>query len=170
MSTLEFNQALVDLEFNLRSFAMSFTRNKADAQELTQETMLKAITYKNYYTPQTNFKAWVFTIMRNIFINQYRRKVKSRSIFDSSKELELFSNIQGCKETPIEYISTKDIRNKITQLEDEFKTPFEMHFQGFKYQEIANELKIPIGTVKSRIFIARKKLMHELADYSYSSN
>ena len=108
--------------------------------------------------------------MRNIFINQYRRKVKSRSIFDSSKELELFSNIQGCKETPMEYISTKDIRNKITQLEDEFKTPFEMHFQGFKYQEIANELKIPIGTVKSRIFIARKKLMHELSDYSYSSN
>ena len=104
MSTLEFNQALVDLELNLRSFAMSFTRNKADARDLTQETMLKAITYKNYYTPQTNFKAWVFTIMRNIFINQYRRKVKSRSIFDSSKELETISNIVGSKSTPLEYI------------------------------------------------------------------
>ncbi len=170
MSTLEFNQALVDLEFNLRSFAMSFTRNKADAQDLTQETMLKAITYKNYYTPQTNFKAWVFTIMRNIFINQYRRKVKSRTIFDNSKELDMFSNVQGNKETPIEIIASKDILSKITKLDVEFKTPFEMHFQGFKYQEIADELKIPIGTVKSRIFIARKKLMHELSDYSYSNN
>ena len=170
MSTLEFNQALVDLEFNLRSFAMSFTRNKADAQDLTQETMLKAITYKNYYTPQTNFKAWVFTIMRNIFINQYRRKVKSRSIFDSSKDLETISNMVGSKSTPLEYISTKDIRNKISKLDSEFKKPFEMHFEGFKYQEIANELKIPIGTVKSRIFIARKKLMVALSDYSYSAN
>ncbi|MEY4659898.1 MAG: hypothetical protein RJB36_1664, partial [Bacteroidota bacterium] len=86
MSTLEFNEALVGLEQNLTSFAMSFTRNHEDAKDLTQETMLKAITYRNYYTPQTNFKAWVFTIMRNLFINQYRRKVKSGAIFDQSKE------------------------------------------------------------------------------------
>ena len=110
MSTLEFNQALVDLEYSLRFFAMNFTKNKADAQDLTQETMLKALSYKEYYAPQTNFKAWVFTIMRNTFINQYRRKVKSRSIFDSSKELEQFSTIKGAKETPLEFISTKDIQ------------------------------------------------------------
>ena len=169
MSTLEFNQALVDLEYSLRFFAMNFTKNKADAQDLTQETMLKALSYKEYYAPQTNFKAWVFTIMRNTFINQYRRKVKSRSIFDSSKELEQFSTIKGAKETPLEFISTKDIQNKIEELDGTYKTPFEMYFQGFKYQEIGNKLNIPIGTVKSRIFIARKKLMSELSDYSYSN-
>ena len=87
MSTIEFNDALIGLENNLHSFALSFTRNNDDAKDLTQETMLKAITYRKYYTPQTNFKAWVFTIMRNIFINQYRRKVKSGTIFDHSKEL-----------------------------------------------------------------------------------
>ena len=69
MSTIEFNEALIGLENNLQSFALSFTRNREDARDLTQETMLKAITYRNYYTPQTNFKAWVFTIMRNLFIN-----------------------------------------------------------------------------------------------------
>ena len=109
MSTLEFNDALIGIENNLKSFALSFTRNKEDASDLTQETMLKAIVYRNYYTPQTNFKAWVFTIMRNIFINQYRRQVKSRSIFDSSKVLETISNMVGSKSTPLEYISTKDI-------------------------------------------------------------
>ena len=87
MSTLEFNNALIDLENNLLSFALNYTRNKESAKDLTQETMLKAIKYRTYYTPKTNFKAWVFTIMRNIFINQYRRNVKSGTIFDNSKEL-----------------------------------------------------------------------------------
>ena len=82
MSTIEFNDSLISLESYLKSFAMTFTRNREDANDLTQETMLKAISYRDYYTPQTNFKAWVFTIMRNIFINQYRRKVKSGTIFD----------------------------------------------------------------------------------------
>ena len=102
MSTLEFNEALIGLENNLTSFAMSFTRNHEDAKDLTQETMLKAITYRNYYTPQTNFKAWVFTIMRNLFINQYRRKVKSGAIFDHSKESFLVSNTPSHEESAIE--------------------------------------------------------------------
>lgn len=170
MSTLEFNEALVGLENNLTSFAMSFTRNQEDAKDLTQETMLKAITYRNYYTPQTNFKAWVFTIMRNLFINQYRRKVKSGAIFDSSKEAFLVSNTPSREESAIEIISVKDIKEKIDNLGDEYKEPFEMHFQGFKYKEIADKLNIPIGTVKSRIFIARKKLMECLPDFAFSAN
>ncbi len=170
MSTLEFNNALIGIENNLKSFALSFTRNKDDACDLTQETMLKAITYRNYYTPQTNFKAWVFTIMRNLFINQYRRKVKSKTIFDNSKDLFLISNSSGHDETPIEIISEKDIQSKIRTLGAEYKQPFEMHVQGFKYKEISDELNIPIGTVKSRIFIARKKLMSLLPDYSFSEN
>ena len=170
MSTLEFNNALIGIEGNLQSFAMSFTRNREDAKDLTQETMLKAITYKNYYTPQTNFKAWVFTIMRNIFINQYRRKVKSGTIFDNSKDLFLISNSTSNTETPLEMISVKDINSKIASLSDDYKEPFEMHFAGFKYKEIADKLNIPIGTVKSRIFIARKRLMDQLPDYAFSAN
>jgi len=170
MSTLEFNEALVSLEGHLQSFAMSFTRNRDDALDLTQETMLKAITYRKYYTPQTNFKAWTFTIMRNLFINQYRRKVKSRTIFDTSNEMYLISNSSGSSETAVEIISTKDINKKIDILESEYRTPFLMHFEGFKYKEISEQLHIPIGTVKSRIFFARKKLMSLLPEYSYSAN
>ena len=170
MSTLEFNEALIDIENNLRSFALGFTRNNEDAKDLTQETMLKAITYKNYYTPQTNFKAWVFTIMRNIFINQYRRKVKSGTIFDNSKELFLITNSPGKDESPVSQIATKDIESKIDGLSEEYKDPFVMHFKGFKYKEIADKLGIPIGTVKSRIFIARKKIIDLLPDYSFSLN
>lgn len=170
MSTIEFNEALIGMENNLHSFAMSFTRNNEDAKDLTQETMLKAITYRNYYTPQTNFKAWVFTIMRNIFINQYRRKVKSGTIFDHSKDLFLLNNPNNSDMSPINELFEKEVNKQIGTLEEEYKEPFEMHFQGFKYKEIADKLGIPIGTVKSRIFIARKKLMDLLPDYNYSLN
>lgn len=167
MSTLEFNEALIGMENNLHLFALSFTRNNEDAKDLTQETMLKAITYRSYYAPQTNFKAWVFTIMRNIFINQYRRKVKSGTIFDHSKELYLLNGTGDSSNQPINYLIEKEVTKQINSLGEEYKKPFELHFNGFKYKEIANQLGIPIGTVKSRIFIARKKLMDLLPDYNY---
>ncbi|MEJ6685809.1 MAG: RNA polymerase sigma factor [Crocinitomicaceae bacterium] len=170
MSTIEFTEALMDIETNLKSFALGFTRNQEDAKDLTQDTMLKAINYKSYYTPQTNFKAWVFTIMRNIFINQYRRKVKSRTIFDNSKELYLITNSKGHEQSAVSQIATQDIEDKIDSLSNEYKAPFKLHFSGFKYKEIADRLEIPIGTVKSRIFIARKKLIDLLPDYNYVLN
>lgn len=170
MSTLEFNDALIRLESYLKSFAMTYTRNEEDAKDLTQETLLKAIHYRDYYTPQTNFKAWVFTIMRNIFINQYRRKVKSGTIFDHSKDLFMLSNASDGINTTSNYMTGLELNKQIGQLTDDYKLPFEMHHQGFKYKEIADQLNIPIGTVKSRIFIARKKLMELLPDYAYFSN
>ena len=170
MSTLEFNNALIDLENNLLSFALNYTRNKESAKDLTQETMLKAIKYRTYYTPKTNFKAWVFTIMRNIFINQYRRNTKSGTIFDHSKELYLLNNKTSNEDSPLHAISMKEIKSKIDGLSEEYRVPFEMHYEGYKYKDIADHLEIPIGTVKSRIFIARKKLMDQLPEYSFSMN
>jgi RNA polymerase sigma factor (sigma-70 family) len=169
MSTIEFNEALIGMEGNLQSFALNFTRNNEDARDLTQETMLKAITYRNYYTPQTNFRAWVFTIMRNIFINQYRRRVKSGTIFDHSKDLYLL-NSPDSGASAVAYLTEKEINSKISMLDEEYKLPFNLHFKGYKYKEIADQLGIPIGTVKSRIFIARKKLMELLPDYNYLNN
>ncbi len=170
MSTIEFNEALVGLETNLYSFAMSFTRNNEDARDLTQETILKAITYRKQYTPQTNFKAWVFTIMRNVFINQYRRKVKARSIFDKTTEYHVVNGTNATGDSALNIIAEKEITKEINSLAKEYKDSFELHFQGFKYQEIADKLDIPIGTVKSRIFVARKKLMEALPEYNYSMN
>ncbi|MFM7566679.1 MAG: RNA polymerase sigma factor [Flavobacteriales bacterium] len=170
MSTIEFNDALVGIQSNLFSFALNFTKNREDARDLTQETLLKAINYRTYYTPNTNFKAWVFTIMRNIFINQYRRNTKTRMIFDHSEDLYLFTNHKSAEGSPMERLGVKEINQKIDGLNDELKTPFKMHFEGFKYKEIADAMKLPIGTIKSRIFIARKRLMDQLPDYQFSEN
>ena len=170
MSTIEFNDTLTGLESYLMAFAMNYTKNIEDAKDLTQETMLKAIRYRTYYTPKTNFKAWVFTIMRNIFINQYRRKVKSGTIFDNSTDLYLLNNSTEKRDSPYNHIANGEIQEQLDKLSPEYKEPFEMHYLGFKYKEIADKLDIPIGTVKSRIFIARKKLMDLLPDYRYSNN
>jgi RNA polymerase sigma factor (sigma-70 family) len=166
MSTIEFYEALIGLEGNLKSFARSFTRNDEDANDLTQETMLRAINYKDYYQPQTNFRAWVYTIMRNTFINQYRRKMNANTIFDNSEDSYLMNQSVSKYQTPDGYIEEKDINQKLDSLENEYRVPFKMYFEGYKYKEIANSLNIPIGTVKSRIFIARKKLIDLLSAYS----
>lgn len=165
MSTLEFNNTLIHLESHLTAFAMGFTRNEEDAKDLTQETMLKAIVYREYYAQQTNFRAWVFTIMRNIFINQYRRKKKSAQIFDLKSDFDMLHNLSGNQEDAVNYITMKEINAQISILGDEYRIPFNLHFEGFKYKEIAERLEIPIGTVKSRIFLARQKLMDALPDY-----
>lgn len=167
MSTLEFIDALTALERQLKSFAYNFTRNTPDAEDLTQETMLKALKYRSQYILKTNFKAWVFTIMRNVFINQYRRKLKTATIFDSSKELYLLQKSDENYDSPMSHTIGKDLDRELKRIEYAYRQPFCLHFDGFKYEEIAERLQIPVGTVKSRIFIARKKLMASLPDYKY---
>lgn len=170
MSTLEFNNTLTSLESYLMAFAMNYTKNVEDARDLTQETMLKAIRYRDYYTPKTNFKAWVFTIMKNIFINQYRRRVKSGTIFDNSSDLYLLNGNTEERNSPENHIASLEVEAVLNKLTEEYREPFEMHYLGYKYKEIAEKLDIPIGTVKSRIFIARKKLMDLMPEYRYSNN
>jgi RNA polymerase sigma factor (sigma-70 family) len=170
MSTLEFTNTLTSLESYLMAFAMNYTKNVEDARDLTQETMLKAIRYREYYTPKTNFKAWVFTIMKNIFINQYRRRVKSGTIFDNSSDLYLLNGNTEERNSPENHIASLEVEATLNKLTEEYREPFEMHYLGYKYKEIAEKLDIPIGTVKSRIFIARKKLMELMPEYRYSNN
>ncbi|TNE54515.1 MAG: RNA polymerase sigma factor [Bacteroidetes bacterium] len=166
MSTIEFNEALLSLEHYLKSFAFTYTKNLEDAEDLTQETLLRAMKYRGQYRPKTNFKAWVFTIMKNIFINQYRRKVRGGMIFDRTKDLYFQSNVKS-DDDPISLALGNELRSKVDALSEDCREPFQMHQDGYKYQEIAEHLEIPIGTVKSRIFLARKKLMQSLPDYQY---
>src|SRR5690554_5357442 len=170
MSTVEFNNTLTSMESYLLAFAMNYTKNLEDAKDLTQETMLKAIRYKSYYKSNTNFKAWIFTIMKNTFINQYRRKVRSKTIFDNSTDLYMLNNSSENRDSPYNYIADEEINEKLNTLAEEYKVPFEMHYLGFKYKEIADQLDLPIGTVKSRIFIARQKLMDLLPEYADYGN
>ena len=147
MSQLEFENRFYQMTTMLHSFAFNLTKNMEDAKDLYQETAYRAMTNMDKFRPGTNFKAWLFTIMKNIFINNYRKKVKSNTIVDSTDNLY--------------YINSGDVaisnRAESNILMDEL-VPFLMHYQGYKYQEIADHLDLPLGTVKSRIFFARKEL------------
>lgn len=162
----DFNSLMLDYKKPLKYFALNLTMNDEEAQDLLQETYLKALTYKDKFIESTNLKAWLYTIMKNTFINNYRRAIKTKSVVDVSKDLTQV-HIPQSKGfvSPDSSYTLKEITSQIDQLSDEYKIPLNMHFEGFKYKEIAEQLNVPIGTVKSRIFLARKELMKKLKDF-----
>lgn len=166
MSTLEFNKQVLNFKSALGYFALSLTSNSEDAKDLLQDTIMKALVYKDKFTDATNLKAWLYTIMKNTFINNYRKAVKVNQVIDNTKDL-YFMNIpqNSGVASPVSQISMKDINLAIESLSDELKVPFKMFFEGYKYKEIADQFNLPIGTVKSRIFLARKQLMLDLKDF-----
>ncbi len=166
MTQIEFNTSLIEMKSNLQRFAMSLTSDRDTALDLVQDTYLKAITYKDKFVDYTNLKAWVFTIMKNTFINNYRRSIKENTIIDGTQDL-YYINQPHDKGfiSPESHFSEGEIEKAINSLNDEFRIPFMMHVEGYKYKEIADELGLKIGTVKSRIFFTRQKLMHMLKDY-----
>lgn len=167
MSTIEFNNEILTFRRPLEYFAYHLTMNEEDAKDLLQETYMKAIAYKDKFREKTNLKAWLYTIMKNTFINNYRRKVKSRTIIDQTEDLYYLNNARESRETsPISMHNYSEVKTVVDTLQDEYRIPFKMHNEGYKYKEIADYLNLPIGTVKSRIFLARRKLMDELSDYN----
>ena len=160
MTAIEFNHQLTSLEEALERFAMSLTLNREDARDLVQVTYLKALTYREKFINDTNLKAWVYTIMKNSFINNYRRSARENTTFDNTKDLYYLNHSnQGNESSPETTLSADEIQAHIDKLEDDLKIPFKMHYEGYKYKEIADEMNLKIGTVKSRIFFSRKKLM-----------
>ena len=167
MSTLEFNQLLVSQSDFLRGFALGFTRNGADADDLVQDTMVKALRYKNNFKEGTNMKGWLYTIMRNIFINNYKRKKFQNTVLDSTENQYFINASQDYRvDTVTTVINQADILEAIDDLKPDFRKPFTMFLDGYHYDEIAEEMSIPMGTVKSRIFHARKKLSVSLSDFN----
>lgn len=166
MTVVEFNTSLIGMKPTLQRFAMSLTSDRDSALDLVQDTYLKAITYKDKFVDFTNLKAWVFTIMKNTFINNYRRNIKENTLIDGTQDL-YFLNMPHDKGfvSPESTYAEAEIEKAIDSLNDEFRIPFRMHIDGFKYKEIADKLDLKIGTVKSRIFFTRQKLMLILKDY-----
>ena len=166
MAAIEFNQMLLSNAEFLRPFATILTRDAEAAKDLFQETMYRALANKEKYNVGTNIKAWLFTIMRNIFINDYRRKTKQQTIFDSTPN-DYFLNykqptIFNAAETDLQ---VKEIYRAIHHLPEIFKTPFLLYFEGYRYHEIAATLQEPLGTIKSRIHFARKLLKEQINRY-----
>ncbi|MDZ4072025.1 MAG: RNA polymerase sigma factor [Sediminibacterium sp.] len=166
MSTLEFNQMLLNNTEFLKPFAITLTRDAEAAKDLVQETMYRALANKDKYNVGTNIKAWLYTIMRNIFINNYRRKAKQSTIFDSTPNEFLLNLNQGAvTNDAVAKINLKEVQEAIHHLPEIFRNPFLLYFDGFKYHEIADMLGEPLGTIKSRIHFARKLLKNQLQRY-----
>lgn len=166
MASTEFNTLLLDNAGFLRPFAINLTKDTEAANDLYQETLYKALANHEKYNAGTNIKAWLFTIMRNIFINNYRRKAKQKTIFDNTAEDFLINQRQSAVVNNAEStLRLKEINEAIAQLPEIFKTPFLLYVDGFKYQEIAEYLREPLGTIKSRIHFARKLLKEQISRY-----
>lgn len=166
MNTPPFTERLMGLQDNLKNFAYQLTANREDAEDLLQDTTLKALDNQEKYLENVNFKGWVFTIMKNIFINNYRKVVRNQTIIDQTEDLYHLNLPQESGfNTPDGSYSVKEIMKAINSFSDEYKVPFSMHVAGYKYQEIADKMSLPIGTVKSRIFFARQRLQERLKDY-----
>lgn len=166
MTALEFTYQIAGLRATLYLFTRRFTRDRDESLDLVQDTMLKALTYKDRFRDDTNLKGWLFTIMRNTFINQYRKAKRGRTSRDTTKDL-FFLNVEDTHtfhkpDTAFEYY---EILKKIDFLREDLLIPFKMHANGYKYNEISKQLNIPIGTVKNRIFNARKEIQKSLTGY-----
>ena len=167
MSANEFKLSVVQFYEYLRPFALKLTQNTEQAQDLLQETMAKALSNAEKFREGTNLKAWLFTIMRNTFITHYHRVVKRNTAVDTTDSFQMISSFENytTSNKAINTFLQEDISKAFENLHYKYKTPFTMHYQGFKYQEIADILDIPIGTVKNRIHVARKELEDQLEVY-----
>ena len=166
MKSLSFRKDLIGVQDELLRFAYKLTSNYEEANDLLQETALKALDNEDKYMADTNFKGWMYTIMRNIFINNYRKVVRDQTFVDHTDNLYHLSLPQdsGFESTEGSY-DLKEMRKIVNALPKEYRVPFSMHVSGFKYREIAERLNLPLGTVKSRIFFTRQKLQDELKDF-----
>jgi len=166
MNSVTFQKELVEVQADLLRFAYKLTSDREEANDLLQETSLKALDNEDKYAPDTNFKGWICTIMRNIFINNYRKLIREQTFMDQTDNLYHLNMPQDSCTDSIEHAyDLKEMHHAVNTLPREYKVPFSMHVSGFKYREIAEHLGLPLGTVKSRIFFTRQKLQRELKDF-----
>ena len=160
-----FKERLLALQSNLFSFAYKLTADSEEAHDLLQDTTLKALDNESKYSDNSNFKGWLFTIMRNIFINNYRRTVRERTVIEGTEDLYQLNFQQPTNSTPEGTYAVNEITHIIDSFSEDYRKPFSMYVAGYKYEEIAEILDIPLGTVKSRIFTTRQKLRSIFKDY-----
>lgn len=169
MTAIEFNYAIHSSSKILKPYALRLTKDHEDANDLLQDTLIKAFLNKDKYTDGTNLKAWLYTIMKNTFITNYQRMVRKNTYIDTTDNLHYINSSGSIVENgAYSAFAIEDVNNAVASLDEAYSTPFMMYFRGFKYHEIAKHLNIPIGTVKNRIHIARKELKDKLTAYRYA--
>ena len=169
MNKLEFDALVVQQSDSLKSYAKNFTRDHDDANDLVQDTLLKAVTYFKNFREGTNLKGWLYTIMKNTFINNYRRVVKTNALITQEEDITNSHLVVSATRNGGENkFIMDDIKKALSRLSDEYYVPFTMYFEGYKYNEISEYLNIPIGTVKTRIHVARKTMKKTLDTYKFA--
>ena len=163
LTDIQFQREVDKIDKLLFKFALKLTRDYQDAQDLWQDTCLRAYRYKDKFREGTNFKAWISTILRNLFITQWKKK-KRRGVVSEPVEEYLYAieNTQSVPNAGERHMRMDNIMQRLNRLGKIYKLPFYMHYQGYEYKEIAGYFGIPVGTVKSRIHTARKKLKKDL--------
>lgn len=162
MSTQEFYAQFDGISSILKAFAYKLTQDMERSKDLYQETLYKALKNKDKFTLGTNFKAWMTTIMRNTFINDFRRKKTSKTQSVSHESLYIQFNDRAVDNNGVQNLTEKEINAMIDDLDDKLRIPFMMFYVGYRYHEIAKKLELPLGTVKSRIHNARKILQSQV--------
>ena len=150
---------------SLFSFALKLTLDKDRAHDLVQDTTLRALNNEDKFVESSNFKGWIYTIMRNIFLNNCRRFSHEQVMSDDSRDIVELAPCTPDSHTPDSSYSLNEIAEIIASFPEDYRRPFNMHIAGYKYEEISSMLGMPLGTVKSRIFFTRRKLREMLKDY-----
>lgn len=163
MTALEFSNQLIKYENVLKPFAFGLTGDRNAGEDLVQDTFFRALANMEKFQAGTNFKAWLMTIMKNIFINNYRKAKKRPTTQDTSENQFLINNARlNVRNDGDRAILSQEVDKVINSLNTELSEPFMLYYNGFKYNEISEKLSLPLGTVKSRIFLARKEMQHKL--------
>ena len=163
---INFKANLIEQLSLLKMFARKFTTEPEDIDDLVQDTVLKAMTFFDKYKNGTNLKGWLYVLMKNIYINNYRERSQHWKFTEIADISQLcFSAASNNKNGGEEKFIAKDIKKSLTKLPKIVSLPFELFVIGYKYHEIASSLQLPIGTVKTRIFVARSKMKNLLTDY-----
>ena len=159
MNALQFQKKLLSMQENMMNFALMLTANRDDAQDLMQDTTLKVLDNQEKFVDNINFKGWVLTVMRNIFINNYHKIVRTQTVVDQGVDLYNLDVVNDSGfDSPDGAYQIQEITKAINGLNNELKVPFSMFLSGYK-------LDVPLGTVKSRIFFARQELQKVLKDF-----
>jgi RNA polymerase sigma-70 factor (ECF subfamily) len=155
--------------------ALRMTRSEAEAEDLVQETYIRAFRFREQFTLGTNLKAWLFRILTNTFINQYRRKaarpettelddVEESILYRHMRDVSPGSSSPDPEAELIDNTLSSEVKDALEALPEKFRTTLLLDVEGFSYKEIAEMLDIPIGTVMSRLHRGRKFLQKRLYD------
>ncbi len=164
MNRKDIEKSVVQLQRPLMSLAMSLTRCSVDSMDLYQETALKAMDKHYLFTNREggSLKAWLSTIMRNIFINNYRKQKRRNVLDNSSSDGFILRSVSSTSNDGENTLLGQELIKVLNSISEDKRTPFILHYKGYSYEEIAQKMELPLGTVKSKIYYARKYMQREI--------